>query len=217
MNLPAWLLIALAAGFGGVAPNVFRLGADLQAGAPMPDPSYFIGVAVFFVVGAAVALAFEEDNAKKAFFLGLSLPAMFQSGVADATATGVASLLNPPTVYANEEPPKRVEVFYNYDAPDFTFIFSQQGTRRGREEAVLEDRGTDTEVPGIDHVVVPPWATNFQVLVVEDRQLSELQPVVDGPWEIEIVPAPLRGLKTSIGIKNAPRWRIKIGKREEGK
>jgi hypothetical protein len=70
------LLIAIAAGVGGVAPNLVHLGHTFLNESPnVPGFLYYIGVGIFFVLGAVVALIFSETDFRKAFFLGVSLPA----------------------------------------------------------------------------------------------------------------------------------------------
>lgn len=212
--MKGWMLIGIAGGFGGTAPNIFRVGSQLTAGAPLPDISYVIGVLVFFIMGAGVALSFQETDAKKAFFLGLSLPAMFQSSVADvSTATQAAALLITPTVYAAEveEPPRYVKVSINDDAPEFTLIFV--GEKRGRSESLLKktDEG--------EHIVeVPVWATSFNVLVLSGRQMSEPYPIfLADEWKVDIREKALRGLKLAAGIPDPIRWTITVGKKESKK
>lgn len=205
-----WMLIGLAGGFGGTAPNIFRVGSQLTSGAPLPEISYVIGVLVFFAMGAGVALSFQEVDAKKAFFLGLSLPAMFQSGVADvSTATQTAFRLTP-TVYAAEleEPQRYVKVSINEDAPECSFVFS--GENRGRTESLIE-KNADGELI----VEVPTWATSFTVLVLLERQMSEPYPVfLADEWEVDISEKSLRGFKQAVGIIDPVRWTITVGKKE---
>lgn len=219
MKFPAWVPIAFAAGFGGIAPNFFRVASDLQHGDSLPDVTYLIGVLMFFGMGAATALSFGETEAKKAFFLGLSLPSMFQTAASDLSQHAnelAARLFASPVVYAAEDPPRSVLVHFNTDAPDFSFIFSEE-SGRGREEVIperLDEKGQATTSAVVE---VPRWATAFQVLVIKHGQLSEKTPVVLGSeWDIKIVPASLRGLKEALGAK-VPRWSIAIGKKEETK
>lgn len=80
--------VACAAAFGGIAPNVFFLAATLTAvseaaSAPAWTTAYLFGLLILAAIGAAVALIFGEKEAKKAFFLGLGLPAFFQAAAAN--------------------------------------------------------------------------------------------------------------------------------------
>ena len=71
------VLIALAAGIGGIAPNLVNLAQGFTGDAPyLPGFIYYVGVAIFFGLGASVALIFAETDHRKAFILGISLPAL---------------------------------------------------------------------------------------------------------------------------------------------
>ena len=69
-------LIGVAAGIGGIAPNLVNLAQGFTGRTPeVPGWLYWVGVGIFFLLGAAVALIFSETTHSKAFFLGVSLPA----------------------------------------------------------------------------------------------------------------------------------------------
>jgi len=208
--MKGWIIIAMAAGFGGIAPNVFRLATDLQAGMPLPDLSYTVGVIMFFIMGAGVALAFGEDNAKKAFFLGLSLPAMFQSGASDVSAQAVAKLFSGSVVYAAEEAPeKRVIITYAPESPDFSFIF--YGEKRGREERLLLDDIKTSRRDRSSYLEVPSWATSFKVVILDSKQESVSYSIFKKKeWKVDITEKSFRGFKQSIGIKDPERWEITV-------
>jgi hypothetical protein len=94
--MPAHLGIALAAGVGGVAPSLIHLAQGFIR--PMPDvpgPFYFVGVAIFFALGALVAFVFAETNARKAFFLGIGLPALVATAQTQGVAKSVVAALVP--------------------------------------------------------------------------------------------------------------------------
>lgn len=203
-------VIGLSGGFGGIAPNLFRLGAGLQSGEPLPDASYAIGVLIFFVIGSGLALAFKEDNAKKAFFLGLSIPAMFQSGISD-----VAESASLPMAYAYQQEqaePRYVWIHYDKDAPAFSFVFESDWD--GRAEVYLEERGSETGGDGHDRIQVPEWAKRVSVRI-EDEQSKSVTIPEESDWFVTIEETSFQGFKQSIGIKNAPRWRVLIEAKDE--
>lgn len=71
------LIIAMAAGTGGIAPSAVHLAQGfIKANPDVPGFFYFVGVGIFFALGALVAFFFAETEAKKAFFLGIGLPAL---------------------------------------------------------------------------------------------------------------------------------------------
>jgi len=71
------LTIAMAAGTGGIAPSVVHLAQGFIKSSPdIPGVFFYIGLTIFFGLGALVALLFAETDPRKAFFLGVGLPAL---------------------------------------------------------------------------------------------------------------------------------------------
>ena len=86
--------IAFAAGVGGSAPTLIALAQGLtRQPADVPTWAYYAGVLIYFALGSAVAIIFGETDAKKAFFLGVSLPALL---VATQTQAGLSKANQPP-------------------------------------------------------------------------------------------------------------------------
>lgn len=101
--------IVLAGGFGGSAPSLIELAKILQNGglrqALADEPNYWIpvaltcaGLGVFFLIGACVALIYNETVLSKAMLLGIGAPALIMATAAtqgqeprkvDLTATPV--------------------------------------------------------------------------------------------------------------------------------
>jgi hypothetical protein len=71
----------IAAGFGAIMPTIFKLAYAFitYPSEPPPQVRYYIGIAILFLIGACIAFMFEENNMKKAVFLGLSLPGLISS------------------------------------------------------------------------------------------------------------------------------------------
>ena len=77
-----------AAAFGGTAPTLFGLAIDLTVvGKKLPNISFLLGLFIFAVIGAAVALIWKEQDCKRAFYLGIGLPALLQVGANSITDT----------------------------------------------------------------------------------------------------------------------------------
>ncbi|MEK7397679.1 MAG: hypothetical protein AAB116_12175 [Candidatus Poribacteria bacterium] len=72
------IIVALSAAFGGLSPNLLSLGMDFINGKNLPNFTYFIGILIFAGMGAVVALIWRETDLKKAFYLGIGLPALIQ-------------------------------------------------------------------------------------------------------------------------------------------
>lgn len=86
--------IALAAGVGGAAPTLIALAQGLtRQPADVPTWAYYVGVLIYFLLGSAIAVIFAETDARKAFFLGVSLPALI---VTAQTQAGLSKAIQPP-------------------------------------------------------------------------------------------------------------------------
>lgn len=94
--MPSSLVIALAAGTGGIAPSLVHLAQGFIKQDPsVPGLFYFVGVGIFFALGAIVAFVFAETNARKAFFLGIGLPALVATAQTQGLPKSIASALIP--------------------------------------------------------------------------------------------------------------------------
>jgi hypothetical protein len=71
----------LLAGFGAIAPTMFKLANSFISNPTTPAPQfvYYVGIVIVYFFGACIARAFKETNTKKAFLLGLSLPGIISS------------------------------------------------------------------------------------------------------------------------------------------
>ena len=93
----------VAGGFGGIATNLFDLATNLVEGSAnwtdLPALGLnSLGFILLFVIGAMVVHLFEESDRRKAFIIGLSLPAFFAaatSGDFSRLTGGDGSKLNP--------------------------------------------------------------------------------------------------------------------------
>ncbi|MGJ7488226.1 hypothetical protein ACSFA2_23380 [Variovorax sp. LT2P21] len=115
------LTIAFAAGTGGVAPSLIHLAQGFIALNPdVPGVFYFFGVLIFFFLGALVAFFFAETSAKKAFFLGIGLPALVATAQTKGLPKVVAELV--PSAHAQavtqviKAPPQKKGQTINFKA-----------------------------------------------------------------------------------------------------
>ncbi len=100
-------LIAMAAGTGGIAPSSVHLAQGfIKTNPDVPGLFYFLGVAIFFALGALVAFFFSETEAKKAFFLGIGLPALIATAQTQ-TPTKLALENIIPSAHAQASAPAR--------------------------------------------------------------------------------------------------------------
>lgn len=206
MKWPNWILILLAGGVGGVAPNLFRVGTQLQAGQSIPDVTYLIGMLIFFGLGGATAVALGEVEGKKAFFLGLSLPALMQSGIQDLSATATAQ-----AAQSLERAQGSIFLYFESEAPEWALIWNS-ADRKQREQVTYTDGAPKGRL-----VADPPdWATSFQVFVPDSKSKpSAEKSIAVGAWDVRITRAPLRGFKQAVGIRGAAEWNISVEEHDE--
>jgi hypothetical protein len=71
-----------AGAIGGIAPNLLRLAISLTADPPKEvtsqPVSYAFGILVLGGIGAFITWAWQEDNLRKAVYIGLGLPSLLQ-------------------------------------------------------------------------------------------------------------------------------------------
>lgn len=207
------LFVGFAAAFGGVAPNVFRVATRLTGGADLPGLSYLIGMLMFAAMGACTALFFEETELKKAFFLGLGLPAMFQSGVNDLSVPADrAAVLFAPAVLAAEssEPGPIPLVILPVDAPPYKVAF-RSSTERRREVVEVNRPGNRQKLEA------PAWARTFVVSIGEST--SKPKKLMRGrsppTFRLRVRRLPWSGLKEAVGVRGVAAYEILV-ERDEG-
>lgn len=76
----------LMAGIGGMIPTLCKLASSFSVNPNQPLPEYglYIGLSLFFIIGTVLAYAFQEENLKQAFILGICAPAIITSIVSGA-------------------------------------------------------------------------------------------------------------------------------------
>lgn len=204
--------IGFCAGFGGTAPNLFRLATGMTKGEGMPELTYLVGMMLFACIGAATALAFGETDTRKALFLGLGLPAMFQSAAQDVSAATIQSSLFLPVAYASEEPPQR-KVYVQWrgevEPADFSLIYSfEDDTRRVKDDF---PRTSDEY-----HHTSPPDATMVQALVgdVKTGPRSNWVKLPGGNAPLRFVLTvdgkAFSGFKQAVGIRDAADMEVSL-------
>ncbi len=207
-----WIPIGGAGAFGGMATNLFRFGTDMTHGDPLPTASYFIGVIIFALMGAGLALSFREDDVKKAFFLGLSLPAMFQSSI-NATSQHVneanAAGFTPPAIV--EEAPRTFVIIPQLpEAPEFQVRFMSADEKRREEQTVPAREASDEKAENV-RIEIPAWAAAASLVY----RTSESQPVfLTRTAEQEFYVIATRdfwsGIKQSAGVSGVAEYTIEL-------
>jgi hypothetical protein len=87
LGMKARKAIALAAGFGGISPNLLQIAIDLVGKREVTyiHMGYFIGLLLLASMGAGIALIWGETDLKRAYYLGLGFPSLMQVALASAT------------------------------------------------------------------------------------------------------------------------------------
>ena len=87
-KVPKGLIVFAVGAFGGIAPTLLRIGVDLSQqnkSVSEINSSVLVGMAIFAMLGGAVAAIWNEVDLKKVFYLGLGLPSLIT--VVTTTAT----------------------------------------------------------------------------------------------------------------------------------
>ncbi len=221
MNLK--MSILLSAAFGGISPNLFRLAVNLtQPNAELPQPTYFLGLLIFALMGAGVAYIWEETNLKKAFYLGLGLPAFIQLSAGEISGTEMSAYLQqemPPVATAAPDPQNMAAPFqilpatFHQDStqartititldkyiPTYTIVFSSEGN-------VLEKIVRSRPRQLTRTFRVPGFATQFRIKI--RKSMSEAQPLPQEPgaaprYRISVKESIWKGLLEAIGFRDA--------------
>lgn len=90
------IFVALAGGTGGASPALLRWANALVKTPEAPlevGLSFIVAILIFFVMGAVIVLVFAEDNLRKAFFLGVGLPALLNIQIGEQLNSEHAKLL----------------------------------------------------------------------------------------------------------------------------
>ncbi len=82
-NLPKWFPIVLFGAFGGIAPTLIKLATALvtHPEQPMPLYAFYIGLALYALIGGVLAGALEETDLRGALFAGIAAPALISSAI----------------------------------------------------------------------------------------------------------------------------------------
>lgn len=201
--MPTPLIVALASGTGGIAPSLVHLAQGFVKQSPdVPGPFYFIGVGIFFILGALVAYFFAETNARKAFFLGIGLPALIATaqtqGPQKSMVGGFISTAYAQTVPAPSARPEALRFKRSTECKECEVWFAD---RDGKiiSKQLLE--GTQ----GVQAIRVPKEAAAVGVADPKSNfELFQLPKQTDAPPTLEFDRkySPLNDLRRGLGDYN---------------
>lgn len=99
-------LALVAGGAGGIFTSVYdKAWWLIEGNAPTWSLGQMLGLFVFFVLGGGLAWLFEEDNRRKAFFLGLGLPAFLTAAQTQGAPRAVETQPAPVAEQSAAPPP----------------------------------------------------------------------------------------------------------------
>ena len=167
------LVVAFAAGFGGMSPKLLQLAVDLTGNTIRIGDrfGFTLGVLLFGVLGAATAVFWGERRPQRAYVLGLGLPGLIVAASAPPRGTGTDALKSPPPIH--EAGPAQVSqgAFPLFAAP----AYAQTAGEPDR-------RDSDPAWSGREVVLTGPAAESTgTVRYARDRHLSlRLEDVPEG-------------------------------------
>jgi hypothetical protein len=220
----------IAGALGGIGPNLVRLIVNYSSPNPQPmisQPlSYCAALLGFAVLGGLIAWGFHEKNFKRALFLGIGIPAMFQVGTLQSlpSATPLPPSSAPPlagweravslvgTAYAQQPTApsapvlgRKLGLTGDPKTPPYTIAFYGADNKLQSTQPVAN--------PGSQTVDVPPAATKFALQVGESTSPSyELSktPSTFIKAEIKITEKTGSGFLQGVGLAKGKQYEIQI-------
>jgi hypothetical protein len=203
----------VSGGLGGIAPPVIALAIDLAyRHAHLPEWSFWLGVLLFFVIGAGVVHVFAENVGRKAFFLGLGLPALVHGSIQDASGvpgltTGLlnvsrsayAEMISPPGQRVILAPNAGMDQPYNVD------ILSAEGSPIGSVHVGRPDQL---------NMLTLPEGSSYLRLQSQSSESIKI-PLTGGPakvtgFKIGLEETPWSGLRRALGFRNVKPYQFSV-------
>lgn len=216
------MAVLLSAAFGGISPNLFRLAVNLtQPNAELPQPTYFLGLLIFALMGAGVAYIWEETNLKKAFYLGLGLPAFIQLSAGEISGTEMTAYFHremppvataapaqqdmaapfqimPAAFWQDSTAVRTITITLDKYIPTYTIVFASQ-------ENVMEKTVHSRPRKLSRTFQVPEFATHFKIKI--QNSSSDLQPLPRAAsslrYRVSVKESIWKGFLEAIGFKDA--------------
>lgn len=219
----------MAAGVGAISPALVSLSIGLHEGDPLPDVSYVVGLVIFAALGSIVGWIFEERDLKKAFYVGVGLPAMIQLSLAEVGPRQHASAEAPDSGYetslgsrfegdeartlvgydlmANRD--GRLQLNFGTPIPAGVHVefLDRRGHRQGDLQEPAEKRGRVLEF------AIPRGAASFRV-VVGNSHGTPVGLTSGGQetllFEVSVTRKRWSGLKQALGVRRISQYEILV-------
>lgn len=171
--------VAGSAAAGGAAPNLLALAARLRTEGWLDLPAFageLVSLAVLAFVGCAFVWSQKETDMRKAFFLGVSAPALILNAMAiadrQAATSDQDSSLAPPwavqVLYAAEQPPKTRDLSVQADMAVSGDIYIRDASSHRERRVKKSDDGS--------------WAVPVDAFRLAYRGKIEDRVPVETPW-----------------------------------
>jgi hypothetical protein len=211
------IFILLSAAFGGISPNLLDLGISLTKGGTLPGWTYLIGLVIFAILGAGVAVIWKETDLKKAFYLGIGLPAFIQLSVSSVSQQNYAmhsfdktSMFAFVSIANAQDSDKKIEgrkitIVPNQSTTQYGVVFS---SRDGSKKVLQE-----IDTPGAKTIGVPDFASSIAIQKGASKSIEKklpMEPNTSATIEVNTEKKTWSGLLQSIGVRKAPAYNIDL-------
>jgi hypothetical protein len=220
----------VAGAVGGVGPNLLRL--IINYSSPNPHPminqpfSYCLALLGFAALGGFVAWGLEEKDFKRALFIGIGLPAMFQLGsLQSLPSSSTAPPSDAPPLAGIEtsfslissayaQPPagpsaavhgRKLHLTGDHNLPSYTVAFYGPDNKLRSTQTVTNPASQDVEVPDT--------ATKFALQLGESTSrsyelLNSASAVIRA--EVKIHERAASGFLQGVGLAHGGRYEIEV-------
>lgn len=227
------LPILFAAAFGGISPNLLRLAVNLMGENPvLPELTYVVGLAIFALMGSIVAWIWEETDFKKAFYLGIGLPAVIQMGAGEISKNSTAYLDQMNTTYHaslaveerpffsiraagyfQEQQPRQLTLSLEKYWPRCQVVFSA-GDSTVSQDVVFPPRKMSRSL------AIPDFATEFHIEWRRNKSVKMTIPAESEQSDVHYLINTRKpiwsGLMVAIGLRTSDELEISLKQVKEG-
>jgi len=208
--------IGLASALGGIAPNLLQIATDLTEGKTavqaLYDETYLIGLIIFAVVGAAMGLIWNETDLKKAFYLGIGLPAMLHLSIDNVNKTPEQTASRQQGIgYFSAIMPQAFAQSFN--VPGRRLIIRPEGTVPSFNIVFFEQSDKECGRIAKDDVEIPPTATCVEVHLGNSVSTRVRLPSLAGQTFTYVLRASKnewRGFKRALGVRSPAEYSVSL-------
>ena len=220
----------IAGAVGGVGPNLLRL--IINYSSPNPQPmisqpfSYCLALLGFAALGGFVAWGLKEKNFKRALFIGIGLPAMFQvgslqslpssspappsdapplAGIETSFSLISSAYAQPPSGPSAPVPGRKLNLIGDAKIPQYTVAFYGPDNKLRSTQVVT--------TPASQSVEVPNTATKFALQLGESTSPSYPLPATASAVtkvEVKIHERAASGFLQGVGLAKGGRYEIEV-------